>query len=87
MFIFTLKMQTLAILAKSCKGGRLSTWTFTKEGSRYFATSAVGKRIRARDVDDLRNFYKKMLDWGFSPAAMPADEADADEEYVYEEDA
>ena len=68
-------MQTLAILAKTCKGNRLSSWEFYKDDNdRYFAKSNANKLIRARDIEDLRRFYKKMLDWGFNPAAMPSED-------------
>lgn len=44
----------------------LSTWEFCDSDGEYFARSNAGKHIRCSDVEDLRNFYRKMLGYGFT---------------------
>lgn len=62
-------MTVLATLEKRVRSG-LSIWEFCEGDEGFYASNNYGKHISCRDVADLRNFYKKMLEYGF---AVPSD--------------
>ena len=73
-FIYTL-MTVLATLEKTVKAG-LSVWKFCEGSEGYYAENNAGKHVDCSDLNDLRNFYRKMLTYGFrtpSETAGPAD--------------
>ncbi len=63
--IFIMSIKILATLVKPCKGNRLSSWTFFNDNESYYATNDQDKRINCSGVQDARNFYTKMLSYGF----------------------
>ena len=60
-----MSIQVIASLVKPCKGNRMSTWTFFNDNDTYFARNDQGRNINCSSVDDARNFYKRMLTYGF----------------------
>ena len=60
-----MSVTILATLVKPCKVDRMSTWTFFQDNDSYYATNDQGKRINCKGVIDARNFYKRMLGYGF----------------------
>ena len=60
-----MSVSILATLVKPCKGNRLSSWTFFNNNETYYASNDQGKRINCSSVQDARNFYTRMLGYGF----------------------
>ena len=69
-------MKCVAMLSKPLRSGMTSTWEFWSDvdAQKFHAKNDSGKFIRCRDLDDLRGFYKKMLNWGFMPADIPVED-------------
>ena len=57
--------QVIARLVKPCKGDRMSEWTFYNDNDTYYARNDQGKQIDCNSVQDARNFYKRMITYGF----------------------
>ena len=64
--IYICTMQVLASVSRSVKRG-LSVWKFCKDANSFYAENNFGKRVSCQDLDDMRRFYKRMLQYGFSP--------------------
>jgi hypothetical protein len=62
--------QVIARLVKPCKGNRMSEWTFYNDNDTYYARNDQGKQIDCTSVQDARNFYKRMVTYGFHKPEM-----------------
>ena len=64
--IYICMMQVLASLGRQVRQGR-SVWQFIQENDSFYAVNNFGKRVSCSDVEDMRRFYKRMLQYGFKP--------------------
>jgi hypothetical protein len=65
-----MSIQVIASLVKPCKGNRMSTWTFFNDNDTYYARNDQGKQVNCSSVEDARNFYTRMLSYGFQKPEM-----------------
>ena len=69
-------MKCVATLSKSTKGG-VSVWNFfTPESgeSQFTAQSGDGRDFKFYSVEKLRDYYRQMIDWGFTPVPDTGDD-------------
>ena len=65
-----MSIKVIARLLKPCKGDRMSEWTFFNDNETYYARNDQGKQINCTSVQDARNFYKRMVSYGFYKPEM-----------------
>ena len=65
-------MTTLATLGKHNRTRGVITWRFCASNGEHFALRNDGRRYSYIDIDDMRNGYRQLREYGFAPCDLYA---------------